>query len=80
VAHAFLLSYLIMRIGGESALADAKAGKDGGFKNSAFVEAGKHLRELAALEPFQADYLATKYGEAAGMFGDGKGAMQLMGE
>jgi raffinose/stachyose/melibiose transport system substrate-binding protein len=73
----FYYSYLIMRIGGENALADAKAGKNGGFKNSTFVEAGKRLRDLAALEPFQAGYLTTKYGEAAGMFGDGKGAMQL---
>ena len=76
----FYYSYLIMRIGGENALADAKAGKNGGFKNSTFVEAGKRLRDLAALEPFQAGYLATKYGEAAGMFGDGKGSMQLMFE
>jgi raffinose/stachyose/melibiose transport system substrate-binding protein len=76
----FYYSYLIMRIGGENALADAKAGKNGGFKNSAFVEAGKRLRELAALEPFQAGHLTTKYGQAAGMFGDGKGAMQLMFE
>ena len=76
----FYYSYLIMRIGGENALADAKAGKNGGFKNSTFVEAGKRLRELAALEPFQAGYLTTKYGQAAGMFGDGKGAMQLMFE
>ena len=49
----FYYSYLVMRIGGEHALADAKAGKDGGFKNATFVEAGKRLHELAALEPFQ---------------------------
>ena len=53
----FYYSYLVMRIGGEHALADAKAGKDGGFKNATFVEAGKRLRELAALEPFQPGYL-----------------------
>jgi raffinose/stachyose/melibiose transport system substrate-binding protein len=76
----FYYSYLIMRIGGENALSDAKAGKNGDFKNSTFVEAGKRLRDLAALEPFQPGYLATKYGEAAGMFGDGKGAMELMFE
>ena len=45
----FYYSYLVMRIGGEDALADAKAGKDGGFKNATFVEAGKRLHELAAL-------------------------------
>jgi raffinose/stachyose/melibiose transport system substrate-binding protein len=76
----FYYSYLVMRIGGEHALADAKAGKDGGFKNANFVEAGKRLRELGALEPFQPGYLATKHAESSGMFGDGKAAMDLMGQ
>jgi raffinose/stachyose/melibiose transport system substrate-binding protein len=76
----FYYSYLVMRIGGASALADATAGKDGGFKGAAFVEAGKRLRELAQLEPFQAGYIATTHSQAEGMFGDGKGAMELMGE
>jgi raffinose/stachyose/melibiose transport system substrate-binding protein len=76
----FYYSYLVTRIGGEHALADAKAGKDGGFKNETFVEAGKRLRELAALEPFQPGYLTTKHTDSAGMFGDGKAAMDLMGQ
>ncbi|HEY1780545.1 MAG TPA: extracellular solute-binding protein [Roseiarcus sp.] len=76
----FYYSYLVMRIGGEHALADAKAGKDGGFKNPTFVEAGKRLRELAALEPFQPGYLSTKHAESSGIFGDGKAAMDLMGQ
>jgi len=76
----FYYSYLVMRLGGEHALADAKAGKDGGFKSPVFVEAGKKLRELAALEPFQPGYLQTKHGESAGVFGDGKAAMDLMGQ
>ena len=76
----FYYSYLVMRIGGEHALADAKAGKDGGFKNPTFVEAGKRLRELAALEPFQPGYLSTKHAESTGVFADGKAAMDLMGE
>jgi raffinose/stachyose/melibiose transport system substrate-binding protein len=76
----FYYSYLVIRLGGAEALLDAAAGKDGGFKNPTFVEAGKRLRELAALEPFQAGYLSTKHNQAEGMFGDGKAAMQLMGE
>ena len=76
----FYYSYLVMRIGGEHALADAKVGKDGGFKSSTFVEAGKRLQELAALEPFQPGYLSTKHAESSGMFGDGKAAMDLMGQ
>ena len=76
----FYYSYLVMRIGGERALADAKAGKDGGFKNAVFVEAGQRLRELAALEPFQPGYLQTTHAASAGLFGDGKAAMDLMGQ
>jgi raffinose/stachyose/melibiose transport system substrate-binding protein len=76
----FYWSYLVMRIGGANALADATAGKDGGFKNATFVEAGKRLRELAEIEPFQAGYLSTSHPQAEGMFGDGKAAMQLMGQ
>lgn len=76
----FYYSYLVMRIGGEKALADAKAGKDGGFKNATFIEAGKRLRELAALEPFQPGYLQTTHAQSAGLFGDGKAAMDLMGQ
>jgi len=76
----FYYSYLVMRIGGEHALADAKAGKDGGFKSATFVEAGKRLRELGALEPFQAGYLSTTHAQSAGVFGDGKAAMDLMGD
>ena len=62
----FYYSYLVMRIGGEHALADAKAGKDGGFKNATFVEAGKRLHELAALEPFQPGYLSTSHAQSSG--------------
>jgi raffinose/stachyose/melibiose transport system substrate-binding protein len=69
-----------MRVGGEHALADAKAGKDGGFKNATFVEAGKRLHELAALEPFQPGYLTTSHAQSSGIFGDGKAAMDLMGQ
>ena len=43
------------------------------------MEAGQRLQELAALEPFQEGWLATLHLQAAGLFGDGKGAIQLMG-
>ena len=75
----FYYAYLVVRIGGDGALADAKANKNGGFKNAVFVEAGKRLHELAALEPFQAGYLQTTHAQSAGVFGDGKAAMDLMG-
>ena len=44
-----------------------------------FVEAGRKMQELVALEPFQDGFLATTNQEASGMFGDGRTAMYLMG-
>ena len=75
----FWYSYLVMRIGGAHALEDAKAGKDGGFKSPVFVEAGKRLQELAALQPFQSGEASTNQAQSAAIFGDGKAAMDLMG-
>ena len=45
----FFWSYLLMRTGGSEVLSDAEAGKNGGFKGAAFVEAGK--RPEGALRP-----------------------------
>jgi raffinose/stachyose/melibiose transport system substrate-binding protein len=75
----FYWSYLVMRIGGAQALTDAMAGEDGGFAGPAFVAAGEKLKELAALEPFQDGWLASMHLQAAGLWGDGNGAFQLMG-
>ncbi len=74
----FYWSYLVLRAGGGNILAEAGAAKDG-FKGPAFVEAGKLLKQLAALEPFQPGYLAAKFEQASGVWGDGKCAMSLMG-
>src|SRR5208337_4630986 len=76
----FYYSYLVMRIGGEHALDDAKAGKDGGFKGPTWVKAGELMRELAQLQPFQPGYLQTSQAQSAQIFGDGKAAIDLMGE
>jgi len=42
--------------------------------------AGERLLELAALEPFQTDFMAMGYGQAAGLMGNGEVAMELMGQ
>ncbi len=76
----FYWSYLALRAGGVDVVTYARAGKNGGFNGPAFVEAGTRLRELADLEPFQPGYLGSLALQAAGLFGDGKGAMQLMGD
>jgi raffinose/stachyose/melibiose transport system substrate-binding protein len=75
----FYWSYLVMRLGGADVLANAQAGVDGGFENPVFIEAGKKLQELSALEPYQDGWLGTLFPASGGMFGDGKGAIDLMG-
>ena len=75
----FYWSYLVMRIGGADALTNAMAGENGGFEADAFVQAGEKLKELADLEPFQEGWLASMHLQAAGLWGDGNGAFQLMG-
>ncbi len=75
----FYYAYLLMRFGGQDVLNNAEAGKDGGFKGPAFIAAGKALKELSDLQPFQDGYLSTLFPASTGLFGDGKGAMTLMG-
>jgi raffinose/stachyose/melibiose transport system substrate-binding protein len=75
----FYWSYLVMRLGGADVLKKAEAGEDGGFENPVFIEAGVKLKELADLEPFQEGWLGTLFPASGGMFGDGQGAIDLMG-
>jgi raffinose/stachyose/melibiose transport system substrate-binding protein len=76
----FYWSYLVMRLGGSDVLKNAEAGKDSGFKNPVFVDAGKRLKELSDLNPYQEGWLSTLFPASGGMFGDGKGAIDLMGD
>ncbi|KUO18145.1 extracellular solute-binding protein [Streptomyces dysideae] len=74
-------AYLAMRTAGADAVQKASDDKD--FTGAAFVEAGRHLDELVALEPFQKGFLGAAYssptGQAAAV-GNGKAAMELMGQ
>lgn len=70
-------AYLVVRAGGRAALEDAKAGKAGGFKGAAFVEAGRLLKQLSDMRPFQDGYLAATFPQMLGAFGDGRAAMIL---
>jgi raffinose/stachyose/melibiose transport system substrate-binding protein len=74
-------AYLAMRVGGLSALKQAAATND--FTGPAFVGAGQHLKELVDLAPFQQGFLGAGFdtpgGQAATM-GNGKAAMELMGQ
>ncbi|MFD5417023.1 extracellular solute-binding protein [Streptomyces sp. NPDC127069] len=77
----FYWAYLAMRVAGLAALGQAAAAKD--FTGAGFVRAGSHLKELVDLQPFQQGFLGAGYstpgGQAATM-GNGKAAMELMGQ
>ncbi|MGW0418319.1 extracellular solute-binding protein [Streptomyces sp. NPDC003015] len=74
-------AYLAMRTAGIDALQKASEDKD--FTGAGFIEAGRHLKELVALQPFQKGFLNAAYstptGQAAAV-GNGKAAMELMGQ
>jgi raffinose/stachyose/melibiose transport system substrate-binding protein len=72
-------AYLATRLGGKAAF-DKAYGRTGAFTDPPFVQAGMHLRELAALNPFEKGYLGEAYPDEQGIMGNGKAAMELMGQ
>lgn len=74
-------AYLAMRVAGLSTLKQAAV--DGGFDRQDFIAAGRHLKDLVDLGPFQKGFLAATYsspdGQAATM-GNAQAAMELMGQ
>ena len=75
----FYWSYLVMRLGGADVLHDAETGKDGGFNNPVFAQAGEKPKQLAALDPFQKGWLSEMFPASTSQFGDQAGAIDLMG-
>jgi raffinose/stachyose/melibiose transport system substrate-binding protein len=79
-AH-FWYSYLMVRLGGADVMNQIAA--DNNFSVPAVVEAGEHVAELVALEPFQDGFLGAVWdapdGEAGVMASQGA-AMDLMGQ
>jgi len=76
---AFYLGYLVTRIAGADGIAAADEGKNGGLAGPDFVRAAKEYKRLVDLEPFQPGFMDTDNNKALGLFGDGKGAFELMG-
>ncbi|MFG1698557.1 extracellular solute-binding protein [Nonomuraea sp. NPDC049309] len=74
-------AYLALRIGGLEALKQAETDHD--FTKPEFIEAGRQVKALADLEPFQKGFLNAAYstpdGQAA-LVSNGKAAMELMGQ
>ena len=76
---AFWWEYLAVRVGGQAAF-DAAASRSGSFADPPFVQAGEKIQELVALEPFQDGFLGATWGDEATAMGNGKAAMDLMGQ
>jgi raffinose/stachyose/melibiose transport system substrate-binding protein len=72
-------TYLAMRLGGKAAFEKAY-NRTGSFADTPFVQAGVHLQELNVLNPFQKGYLGAAYSDETTALGNGKAAMELMGQ
>ncbi len=75
----FYWTHLALRIGGKPAFEAALRGDAGGFAGDVFVQAGERFKELVDLKPFHGGFLAVNAPASYGQFGDGRGAMTLMG-
>jgi len=72
-------AYLVTRLGGKANFEGAY-NRTGSFTDAPFIDAGKKLQDLIALEPFQDGFLGATYGDEATAVGNGKAAMELMGQ
>ena len=73
-------AYLSMRLGGKTAFEKAY-NRTGSFTDLPFVKAGQYLQELVALQPFEKGFLGAAYSpDELNLMGNGKAAMELMGQ
>ena len=73
----FIWTHLHIRNGGQDLFLESL--NNGGWGRPEYVKSGEQMLELVALDPFQDGYLAATWPDQAGLFGDGKCAMALMG-
>ena len=73
-------SYLATRICGQTKFLAAANRTGGSFTDPCFVEAGKDLKALIDLQPFEAGFLGMSHDQMQGTFGNGKAAMELSGQ
>ena len=73
-------SYLATRICGQAGFLAAANRSGGSFTDPCFVQAGKDLKDLIDLQPFQAGFLGASHDVMQGTFGNGKAAMELSGQ
>lgn len=75
----FYWVYLAVRLGGKAAF-DKAYNRTGSFADPPFVQAGQMLQQLNALKPFENGFLGADYGTHQALIGNGKAAMELMGQ
>ncbi|MGZ8438197.1 MAG: ABC transporter substrate-binding protein, partial [Candidatus Limnocylindrales bacterium] len=73
-----LWTYLTLRIGGGDNLAQMV--QTGNWNTDACTAAGDQVLKLNALEPYQAGFKAADYNAEAAAVGNGKAAMEVMGQ
>jgi raffinose/stachyose/melibiose transport system substrate-binding protein len=73
-----LWTYLVLRTGGGDALSQMIQSKD--WNTEACTKAGEEVLKLNALNPYQAGYKSADYNAEAAAVGNGKAAMELMGQ
>jgi raffinose/stachyose/melibiose transport system substrate-binding protein len=73
-------SYLATRICGQKGFLAAANRSGGSFADPCFIQAGKDLKDLIDLQPFQAGFLGASHDVMQGTFGNGKAAMELSGQ
>jgi raffinose/stachyose/melibiose transport system substrate-binding protein len=73
-----LWTYLVLRNGGGDALSQMI--QSGNWNTDACTKAGAAVQALNALNPYQAGYKSATYNDEAAAVGNGKVAMELMGQ
>jgi raffinose/stachyose/melibiose transport system substrate-binding protein len=73
----FIWTHLHIRNGGQDLFLESM--NNGGWGRPEYIKSGEQMLDLVNLDPFQDGYLASTWPDQAGMFGDGKCAMALMG-
>ncbi|MGA0166817.1 MAG: ABC transporter substrate-binding protein [bacterium] len=73
----FYWTHLHIRNGGSKLFYESLA--NGGWDRPEYIKSGEQFQALTNLDPFQKGYLAATWPDQAGLFGDGKCALSLMG-
>ncbi|MBA2381990.1 MAG: extracellular solute-binding protein [Chloroflexi bacterium] len=73
-----LWTYLVLRQGGGDALSQMI--QSGNWNTDACTKAGQAVQALNALDPYQPGYKSAVYNDEAALVGNGKAAMELMGQ